>query len=296
MKNAVLSLIDNTIKNAEHYANFSDRDYKNSQGILMCGNCHTPKQKFLDIDESSSLYEKYKGHPVAVVCKCRKEREEAEKQRQKQIETEMLIEKFRKEGITDRNYLRYTFDFDDNKNPEISRVCKKYTDNFSEMYKQGFGLIFCGQVGTGKTFYAGCIANEIISQARSVLMTNIPSLITKLGFNQEEKNYILNKISCVSLLVIDDLGVERDTPYSLEKIYEIIDTRYRSGKPLIITTNLKYKDMKNCENVGYKRIYDRILQMCHPIAVIGDSRRKEKSEKSMKFMSDFLGLKQDDQG
>lgn len=206
----------------------------------------------------------------------------------------MLIEKFRKEGITDSNYLKYTFDFDDNKNPEISRVCKKYADEFSEMYKLGLGLIFCGQVGTGKTFYAGCIANAVISQARSVLMTNIPSLITKLGFNQEEKNYILNKISSVSLLVIDDLGVERDTPYSLEKVYEIIDTRYRAGKPLIITTNLKYKDMKNCEAAGYKRIYDRILQMCHPIAVIGDSRRKEKAEKSIHFMNDFLGLKQDD--
>lgn len=296
MKDAVLSLIDNTIKNAENYANFSNRDYKNVQGLLMCGNCHTPKQKFLDIDKSSSLYERYKGHPVPVVCKCRKKQEEAQRQRQKQIETEMLIEKFRKEGITDSNYLKYTFDFDDNKNPEISRVCKKYADNFSEMYKLGEGLIFCGQVGTGKTFYAGCIANEIVSQAKSVLMTNIPSLITKLGFNQEEKNYTLNKISGVSLLLIDDLGVERDTPYSLEKIYEIIDTRYRSGKPLIITTNLKYKDMKNCEVAGYKRIYDRILQMCHPIAVIGDSRRKEKAKKSMKFMNDFLGLEQDDQG
>lgn len=73
MKNAVLSLIDNTIRNAENYANFSNRDYKNSQGLLMCGNCHTPKQKFLDIDKSSSLYERYKGHPVPVVCQCRKE-------------------------------------------------------------------------------------------------------------------------------------------------------------------------------------------------------------------------------
>lgn len=83
-------------------------------------------------------------------------------------------------------------------------------------------------------------------------MTNIPSLITKLGHSQEEKNYVLDKISYVSLLVIDDLGVERDTPYSLEKIYEIIDTRYRSGKPLIITTNLKYKDMKAETNISYK--------------------------------------------
>ena len=204
----------------------------------------------------------------------------------------MLIDKFRKEGITDENYLKYTFEHDDNKNPDISRACKRYADNFTDMYRLNKGLIFCGQVGTGKTFYAGCIANAVISQARSVLITNIPSLITKLGYSQEEKNYILNKISCVSLLVIDDLGVERDTPYSLEKIYEIIDTRYRSGKPLIITTNLKYKDMKSDENTSYRRIYDRILQMCHPVAVLGESRRSQKAQESSDFMNDFLGLNQ----
>lgn len=204
----------------------------------------------------------------------------------------MLINKFRKEGITDDNYLKYTFSHDDNKNSNISRACRKYADSFSDMYKRGLGLIFCGQIGTGKTFYAGCIANEVISQARSVLMTNIPSLITKLGYSQEEKNYVLDKISYVSLLVIDDLGVERDTPYSLEKIYEIIDTRYRSGKPLIITTNLKYKDMKTEENISYKRIYDRILQMCHPVPVLGESRRNEKALKSAEFMNNFLGLSQ----
>ena len=93
-------------------------------------------------------------------------------------------------------------------------------------------------------------------------MTNIPSLITKLGFNQEEKSHVLNKITYVSLLVIDYLGVERDTSYSLKKVYEIIDTRYSSGKPLIITTNLKFDDMKTSENTSYIWIYDRILQMC----------------------------------
>ena len=278
--------------NARNSADFNDEDYRNSEGLLICGKCHTPRERFLNFDKTSNFYERYKNHPFPILCECRKEQEEAEKVKQKQTETELLIEKFRKEGITDNNYLKYTFSHDDNKNPEISRACKKYADNFTDMYKLGKGLIFCGQVGTGKTFYAGCIANEVISQARSVLMTNIPSLITKMGFNQEEKICILNKISYVSLLVIDDLGVERDTPYSLEKIYEIIDTRYRSGKPLIITTNLKYKDMKSDENTSYRRIYDRILQMCHPIAVLGESRRSAKAMESSNFMNDFLGLNQ----
>ena len=292
MNNAVFKVIDNTVLKARNNADSCEEDYRNSDGLLICGKCHTPRERFLEFEKNSKFYERYKNHSFPVLCKCRKEQEEAENIRQKQIETQMLIERFRKEGITDESYLKYTFSYDDKKNPEISRACQKYANNFSDMYKLGKGLIFCGQVGTGKTFYAGCIANAVISQARSVLMTSIPSLITKLGFNQEEKNYILNKISCVSLLVIDDLGVERDTPYSLEKVYEIIDTRYRSGKPLIITTNLKYKDMKTDENTSYRRIYDRILEMCHPIAVLGESRRSTKARESSSFMNDFLGLNQ----
>lgn len=292
MNNAVLSVIDNTIRKATESTKLCEKDYKNSDGLLMCGICHTPKQKFLDFQKSSPFYERYKNHPFPVLCKCRKEQEEAEKEKQRQVEIQMIIEKFRKEGITDENYLKYTFEYDDNKNPDISLACRRYADNFSDMYKRNKGLIFCGQVGTGKTFYAGCIANAVLSQAKSVLITNIPSLITKLGYNQEEKIYTLNKLSYVSLLVIDDLGVERDTPYSLEKVYEIIDTRYRSGRPLIVTTNLKYKDIKNCKNISYKRIYDRILQMCHPIPVLGESRRSEESQKSADFMNDFLGLNQ----
>lgn len=292
MDNTIFTVIDNTVKRAEYSAKLCGEDYRDSDGILICGKCHTPREKFLKFDKSGGFYERYKNRLFPVLCRCRKDEQEAEKERQRQIETQMLIKKLRKEGITDDNYLRYTFSEDDNKHPDISRACKKYADNFTDMYKLGKGIIFCGQVGTGKTFYAGCIANAVVLQAKSVLMTNIPSLITKLGYSQEEKNYILNRISNVSLLVIDDLGVERDTTYALEKIYEIIDTRYRSGKPLIITTNLKPKDMKAEQNVSYKRIYDRIFQMCCPIAVLGQSRRIEKAEASAKFMNEFLGLNQ----
>lgn len=292
VNNAVLRVIDNTLKISRGKIKPSEKDYRNSQGILICGNCHTPKEKKINIAKSNPLYEKYKNHLFPIVCGCKKQKQKEEEKSRKKADTLRLIEKFRKEGITDKNYLKYTFESDDRKNPEISEACKKYADNFDDMLKLSKGLMFCGQIGTGKTFYAGCIANFVISIAKSVLMTNIPNLIAKLGFDHAEKNDILSKIANVSLLVIDDLGVERSTSYSLEKIYEIIDTRYRSGKPLIVTTNLKYSDMKNCESVEYRRIYDRILHMCHPIAVLGESRRIEESRKSLDFMNEFLGLGQ----
>ena len=105
MNNALFRVIDNTLKISKKSSGISEEDYYNPDGLLMCGKCHTPKEKFLDIDRKSNFYERYKSHPFPIVCKCRKEQEEAERQRQKQIETKMLIEKFRKEGITDSNYL-----------------------------------------------------------------------------------------------------------------------------------------------------------------------------------------------
>lgn len=53
------------------------------------------------------------------------------------------------------------------------------------------------------------------------------------------------------LLIIDDLGAERGTDYSLERVYDIIDSRYRSNKPIILTTNLTMEQMKNCEDIRY---------------------------------------------
>ena len=79
------------------------------------------------------------------------------------------------------------------------------------------------------------------------------------------------------LLIIDDLGAERGTDYSLERVYDIIDSRYRSNKPIILTTNLTMEQMKNCEDIRYNRIYDRIFEMCYPVKVSGLSWRKREA-------------------
>ena len=65
-----------------------------------------------------------------------------------------------------------------------------------------------------------------------------------------------------SLLVIDDLGVERNTEYAMEQMFTVIDSRYRSKKPLIVTTNLKLEEIKNPPDLAHARIYDRILERC----------------------------------
>ena len=98
----------------------------------------------------------------------------------------------------------------------------------------------------------------------------------------------MQRLNAASLLVIDDLGVERSTDYTLEKVYDLVDTRYRANKPLILTTNLSVKEMQQNNDIRFGRIYDRIFEVCYPIELRGKSwrygiaaRRYDEMEKMM---------------
>ena len=107
------------------------------------------------------------------------------------------------------------------------------------MKKSCIGLLLWGDVGTGKTFIAACIANALIEQGVAVLMTNFSKILNQLSatFNEDRNKYIEN-MNGYSLLIIDDLGIERNSEFALEQVFNVIDSRYRSKKPLIVTTNL----------------------------------------------------------
>lgn len=85
----------------------------------------------------------------------------------------------------------------------------------------------------------------------------------------------MDKLCRYPLLIIDDFGMERGTEYALEQIYSIVDSRYRSQKPLIVTTNLTLDEIRHPQDTAHARIYDRLLEMCVPISCIGVSLRKE---------------------
>lgn len=74
---------------------------------------------------------------------------------------------------------------------------------------------------------------------------------------------------------MDDLGIERDTSYAKEQVYNIVNNRYLKQKPTIFTTNLSYDTIQNCkDSVEYQRIYSRIIEMCIPVMVVGEDFRK----------------------
>lgn len=247
-------------------------DYTDEEGFLCCGNCRERKE--MDITVPESL------RPSGVMrvrrnCRCEQEHYEAEEKARREQEFKSRMERLRRDGITDPAYLKYTFGQDDRRNPEVSDVCLKYVQNWDHMKADNIGILFYGDVGTGKSFLACCIANALLGRLVSVSVTSFPRILNTLqGSFGDERQKRIDRLQQYSLLVIDDLGVERDTSFSVEQVYNVIDTRARSGKPLIVTTNLSMKDLQNPPSLAHSRIYDRVLEMC-PIRLklTGDSRR-----------------------
>ena len=90
------------------------------------------------------------------------------------------------------------------------------------------------------------------------------------------------------LLIIDDLGIERNTEYALEQVYAVIDERYKTGLPLIITTNLTISQLRNPEDVAHARIYSRVLEMCTPVHVPGHDRRTTIGKSKQELVKEVL--------
>lgn len=172
----------------------------------------------------------------------------------------------------------FTFANDNGKNPLMDKA-RAYVGNWKEAYRENTGLLLFGDVGTGKSFFAGCIANALIDRDIPVLMTNIPAILNRLtGMFAEDRAAFISGLDDYSPLILDDLGVEQSTEYALEQMFLVIDSRYRSRKPLIVTTNLKLEEIKAPPDLAHARIYDRILERCAPVLFAGKNLREENSE------------------
>ena len=136
---------------------------------------------------------------------------------------------------------------------------------------------------------AGCIANALMEQEVPVRMTNFARILNELNGSFSSRNEVIDKLCRYPLLIIDDFGMERGTEYALEQIYNIVDSRYRSRKPLIVTTNLTLDEIRYPQDTAHARIYDRLLEMCIPISCIGVSLRKENAQEKLERLKLLIG-------
>ena len=75
----------------------------------------------------------------------------------------------------------------------------------------------------------------------------------------------------------------------MEQMFTVIDSRYRSKKPMLLTTNLTIDEMKQETDRRYSRIYDRIFEVCYPMQFAGQSWRKKAANQRFKEMEALLG-------
>ncbi len=248
-------------------------DYTGSDGLLYCGRCNTRKEREI-------IWFDNKPKKVPVMCKCRAEEERLKKEQMQKEEEMRSIQRAKISSMMDDTFRTACFANYQirNGNERHLKVAKKYCIEFSKMYERNQGLLFWGTVGTGKSYTAACIANYLLEANTSVVMTSFVRILQEMqGFDREREETFTNKLNSVKLLIIDDLGAERSTDYALEKVYGIIDNRYRAKKPLILTTNLTLRQMQEATDIRYARIYDRIFEMCYPMEFSGVSWRKREA-------------------
>ena len=255
-------------------------DYTGEDGLLYCGKCHTSKQFRID---KPPLEGRLLPHP----CRCEQERIDREAAEQEAHRHRQAVADLKRRGFTDPAMQDWTFANDNGKCPQMKHA-RFYVEHWEQMKVENIGYLLWGGVGTGKSYFAGCISNALMEQEVAVRMTNFALILNDLTASYEGRNEYIARLCRAPLLILDDFGMERGTEYGLEQVYNVIDSRCRSRRPLIVTTNIPLQDLQHPQDTAHARIYDRLLEMCAPIRFSGENFRKataqEKLERLKKLM------------
>lgn len=141
---------------------------------------------------------------------------------------------------------------------EIKQFCQDYALDFS---LNSPSLFMHGATGLGKTHLSLAIANEAINRGHGVIYGSAPNIFNTLqrehfGRQYTEEHTYEQELLETDLLIIDDLGVEFSTQFTVSCVYNIINSRILSRKPTIISTNLTPREL---EEKYTQRITSRII-------------------------------------
>ena len=225
-----------------------------------------------------------KTRPVRDGLKQQKNAKAKAAYRQKHLET---VEDLKRRGFTDPAMRNWTFEHDNGRNPQ-TETARFYVESWETMQAENIGYLFWGGVGTGKSYLAACIANALMEKEVAVCMTNFATILGDLAASFEGRNEYISRLCSYPLLILDDFGMERGTEYGLEQVYSVIDSRYRSGKPLIATTNLTLEELQHPQDTPHARIYDRLTSMCAPVRFTGSNFRKETAQEKLERLKQLM--------
>lgn len=170
-------------------------------------------------------------------------------------------------GMSPRNRMKKVIDY-----------CRYYAKSFTP---NAPSLLLSGATGTGKTHLSLAIAKQVTEQGYNVVYGSMQPLLRKMSnehFGQAEGNSEDQLIYC-DLLILDDLGMEFDSPFNRVCLYNILNARLLEGKPTVISTNLSHSAIK--ERYG-EQIASRITGGFEPLLCVGDDIRQLIRHRKMK--------------
>jgi DNA replication protein DnaC len=188
----------------------------------------------------------------------------------------------------------------------VSEV-RRYVRNVDARLKEGRGLWLTGDVGTGKTSLAMIVSKAALDAGHSVAIYSLPRLLNLIRDEIGAENSLLDlldSLSSVDLLHIDDLGAQHTTPWRLEQLYSIVDARYQAQRAIVATTHLMPDELAeqmgrrivaggqeadtrgagrertpaadDAGEVVGRRIVSRLVEMCgDPLPLYGEDKRRE---------------------
>ena len=277
--NPILSAIIDTTETL----NSAPDDYIDpSDGLKYCGKCHTPKEAFYPADLQNQGFHK---HPV--MCQCAAEKRDREEAERREYERMSYMTMLRSEAFRDIPAAGWRFDHAV-VTPQLAKA-KEYAANWDSFKQDGIGLLLFGDVGTGKSYAAGCIANALIDRMESVLFVGMSDVVNRMQGNfGSDRDHYMKSLMRPDLLILDDLGAERNTSFGKERVFDVVDKRLLTGKPMIVTTNIPLSVMKQAVNLDDRRIYDRILEVCVPIRFDGENFRRGNASANIKKAAEML--------
>ena len=160
--------------------------------------------------------------------------------------------------------------------PAIVAATRRFAERIDERLDAGRGLWFMGPVGTGKTTLAMLVSKAALEAGRSVAIYSLPRLLNEIrDTHRTERSHVdlLDRLTAVDLLHVDDVGAERTTDWVLEELYSIVNARYEDERSMVITTNILDREAL-CAQIT-ERTVSRLTEMCEEVPVQGDDRRMD---------------------
>ncbi len=158
----------------------------------------------------------------------------------------------------------------------VVAATRRFAARIDEHLDAGRGLWFMGPVGTGKTTLAMLVSKAALEAGRSVAIYSLPRLLNEIrDTHRAERSHVdlLDRLTAVDLLHVDDVGAERTTDWVLEELYSIVNARYEDKRSMVITTNILDREAL-CEQVT-ERTVSRLTEMCDELPLIGEDRRMD---------------------